>query len=234
MTPPALFPTTRWTLILEAKESAEARRAALVQLFQTYWQPLYVLFRQKGLSPDAAKDAVQALALQLIERGAIEQVDPARGRLRAYLRAAAGNLLANQREAATAQKRGAGAELLPIDLEVAERTAADAAPGPDAAFERAWAEGVMRRALGRLEAEWSAQPRAAPFTLVRAFFGGGPAPAYKDAAAEHRLSVPQLKSLLHRARERFRALLREEVADTVSSPGEVDAEVQSLFEVLAR
>lgn len=230
----SLFPTTRWTLILEAKSSAEARRAALVQLFHVYWQPLYVLFRQKGLAADAAKDAVQSLAVQLIERDAIGHVDPARGRLRAYLRTAAQNLLANQHEAATAQKRGAGAELLPIDLEVAERTVAASGASPDAAFERAWADGVMARSLQRLEREWAEEKRAGPFSLVQQFFGAAAPPAYKDAAQAHGLSVPQLKSLLHRARGRFRVLVREEVADTVNDPGEVDAEVQSLFEVLAR
>lgn len=230
----ALFPTTRWTLILEAKSSAEARRAALVQLFQTYWQPLFVLFRKKGLSPDAAKDAVQQLAMQLIERDAIDQVDPARGRLRGYLRTAAQNLLANQHESAMAQKRGAGAELFAIDLDVAERTAVSPDAQPDVAFERAWADGVMRRSLERLEKEWSDEKRAGPFALVQQFFGADAPPAYKDAAAAHGLSVPQLKSLLHRARGRFRALLREEVADTVGDASQVDAEVQALFEVLSR
>jgi RNA polymerase sigma-70 factor (ECF subfamily) len=229
----ALFPTTRWTLILEAKTSAEARRAALVQLFQTYWQPLFVLFRSKGLPPDAAKDAVQSLAVQLIERDAIAQLDPARGKLRAWLRSAAQNLLANQHEAATAQKRG-GAELVTIDLEVVERTAVAEGVGPDAAFERAWADGVMQRSLQRLEREWAEEQRAGPFILVRQFFSASAPPAYRDAAQAHGLSVPQLKSLLHRARGRFRVLVREEVADTVASPAEVDAEVQALFEVLAR
>jgi RNA polymerase sigma-70 factor (ECF subfamily) len=234
MPPGALFTTTRWTLILEAKSSAEARRAALVQLFQTYWQPLYVLFRKKGLTADAAKDAVQQLAVQLIERDAIDRVDPARGRLRGYLRTAADNLLASQHETATAQKRGAGAELLPIDLQLAERTVAAQTELPDAVFERAWADGVMQRSLARLEREWKEEQRAGPFALVQQFFGGSAPPAYRDAATAHGLSVPQLKSLLHRARGRFRALLREEVADTVATESEVDAEVAALFEVLSR
>src|SRR5690606_27865932 len=101
-----LFPTTRWTLILEARERPELRARALGELSRVYWRPLYVFFRQKGASAESAEDAVQSLLLSLLERDVIERLSPGIGRLRGFLRTAAANHLAKQYEHATAQKRG--------------------------------------------------------------------------------------------------------------------------------
>lgn len=227
------FPTTHWTLILAAKSSPEARRAALTQLMQTYWRPLYVFFRRKGLDGTAAQDAVQDLAVQLLERAAIEKLTPEKGRLRGYLRVAAANLLANRHERDVAQKRGAGAVAVPLDDALAERLARDDAESPEVAFERAWAQAVMQRALQSLEAEFTSGQRTGPFEVVALYFGPGVPPPYREVAQQHGMSLPQLKAFLHRARVRYRELVSAEVAQTVSSPAEVEAEVGELVRVLS-
>lgn len=217
------FPATRWTLILAAREDPLRRRRALEELLAAYWKPLYAGARRRGLPIEDAKDAVQGLFSQLLDRDFPAGLDPSRGPLRAYLKAALQNHLVNRHEADAAQKRGGGRAPVPLDFEVAERHVEDR----EDAFDREWAAGVMERALARLRAEIESS-----YAVVRPFFAFGEAPSYADAARDHAMTVPQLKALLHRARVRFREIVRQEVAET-AAPGEVDAEIAHLLRVLA-
>lgn len=227
----AAFPTTRWTLLLAASESPEAKAAAWKHLVTTYWPPLYAYLRAKGLDAAAAADGVQGLCLELLERDALERLRPDRGSLRGFLKVAAQNHLHRAHEKATAQRRGGDAHAMSLDFELAERLA-DPSLAPDAAFDRAWAQAVFQRSLAALEKEWAS--RAGDFEIIRSFFSpDGAQPAYRDVAEAKGLSIPALKSLLHRARLRFRALLEQEVADTVASADQVPAEVAALLESLA-
>lgn len=227
-----MFPTTRWTLILGARQSPEAAAAAWRQLLSTYWPPLYALFRARGLDAAAAADAVQGLCVELLERDAVEKLSPERGRLRGFLKVAAENFLIRQHEKATAAKRGGDARPVELDVALGERLA-DASLTPELAYERAWALAVFERAMKRLETEWAA--RAGNFELIRRFFSPAEEPpAYRAAAAQYGLAMPQLKSLLHRARLRFRELVEEEVRETLEAGAELEGEVTALLEALGR
>lgn len=226
------FPTTRWTLILAARESPEARAEAWRHLLSTYWPSLYALFRARGLDGTAAADAVQGLCLELLERDVVDTLTPERGRLRGFLKVAAENFLIRQHEKATAQKRGGDARAIELDLALGERLA-DTSLTPDLAFERAWALGVFDRSLLALEQEWAS--RAGDFELIRKFFSPlEEPPAYRDAAEKFGVSIPQLKSLLHRARLRFRELVETQVAQTVGESANLENEVTSLLDSLSR
>ncbi len=226
------FPPTRWTVILSAREDPAARRAALENLLGTVWKPLYFFARRKGLNVEAAKDALQEFCVRLLERDVLAGLDPAKGRLRSYLRTAFANFLVNLHEQRTALKRGGEARGVSLDFDVAEREAGAAPAEPDAAFEREWAVGVMERAHARLRGEFDRGVRAGPLDLFLRYFREGEPPAYAKTAAEQKMSVPQLKAFLHRTRVRFRELVREEVAPTVEDPGEVEAEIGDLLAVL--
>ena len=232
---PSRFPTTRWTLILEGKTSPEARRRAFEELAKVYWRPLYVYLKSRGLDAAGAQDATQELLVALMERDVVNKVEPQRGRLRAYLKTAAQNHLVHRAEKEQALKRGAGVRAVPIDEKLAERLAFDTAH-PDEAFEREWALLVMHRALDTLRAEFESGVRAGPFALVERFFRPGldAQPSYADAAREHGMSLPQLKAFLHRARVRYRELVKEQVLDTVEREADAEAELQALVEVLSR
>jgi RNA polymerase sigma-70 factor (ECF subfamily) len=231
---PGSFPQTRWTLIRSAQASPESRRAALEALLRTYWRPLYVFMRRQGLDAEAAGDAVQDLLIRLLEHDFLERLSPEKGRLRGYLLTAARNHLTHRHERESAARRGSGAVPVPLDMELAERLAAQDAHGPDDAFEREWASSVMERALERLKAEFDSGERKGPFALVLQFFRPGEPPSYQEAAAAHGMSLPQLKAFLHRARVRYRELVRLEVADTVGGPEEAEAELAELLRVLQR
>ena len=226
------FPTTRWTLILGAKESPEAAAEAWRHLLSTYWPPLYAFFRARGLDAAAAADAVQGLAVELLERDVVQKLSPERGRLRGFLKVAGENFLIRQHEKATAAKRGGAGRPLELDSVLGERLASPTL-SPDKAFERAWAVSIFDRALAALEKEWGT--RAGSFEVIRLFFSpAAEPPAYRDVAEKYALSIPQLKSLLHRARLRFRELVEAEVRETVGDGAELQVEVNALLEALGR
>lgn len=229
------FPTTRWTLILAAKTSPEARREALAQLMQIYWRPLYVFFRKKGLDDAGAQDAVQELLVQVIERDAVTKVAPQKGRLRAYLRTMAGHVLINGHERQSAAKRGGPhAIAVTLDERVAASLADAEAESAEQAYDRVWAQSLMNQALEKLEEEFERGLRTGPFEVLAQFFGSGSTPPYKEAATQHGMSMPQLKAFVHRSRVRYRELVKEAVTDTVGESSEAEAELTVVLEALGR
>jgi RNA polymerase sigma factor (sigma-70 family) len=221
------FPTTRWTLVAQAQRGS---REALSELLDRYWLPLYVFARATGLTREAAEDAVQDFAAHAIERGVFAKADSARGKLRTFLKTALRHHLSDQRDKRTAQKRGGRARH--EDLEDAERFLQSAAGDPERLFDQQWAELVMRRALEELERAFTTQALHGDFALVKRYFDGELDGDYERVAKAHHLSVPALKSLLHRARGRYRDLLRAIVKDTVDDQTEPDHELDELVRAL--
>jgi RNA polymerase sigma-70 factor (ECF subfamily) len=228
---PGRFPTTRWSLILDAQHHEPARERALQELLARYWKPVYCYVRRRGLSADAAQDAVQGLFTQLLERDFLRRLDPTRGSLRSFLRKAADHYLINQYAQRTAKKRGGELRLVALDPRLAEELLAASPVDPGLAFDREWALGVMERALARLRTEYESGQRRGNVDTVLAFFGLGEVRSYAQAAAECGMTASQFKAALHRARARFRNILNEEVDETVEGGGEM--ELRRLFEALA-
>lgn len=230
-----VFPQTRWTLIRRVRSDPSAHREELGQLLGDYWKPLYHLGRRKGLSIEAAKDAVQGFLARLLERDFLTSLDPERGRFRSYLRSAFQNYLANLHAHDAAQKRGGNVPTVALDFDLAEAELDATSSDPEAAFDRTWALGVLERALQRLRAEYENGERRGAFEVVLRYFHplGSGAP-YAETAAEFSMTVPQLKSFLHRARARFRCLVREEVSSTLTDPLAADDEISELMRALER
>ncbi|MEZ4359532.1 MAG: hypothetical protein R3B48_05075 [Kofleriaceae bacterium] len=228
-----LFPTTRWAEILEQRSDPARRRQLLGSLAQDYRGPLLVYARCLGLDDPGAEDAVQGFLTSWLERDLASRLDPAKGRLRSYLRTALRRYLADRHEHATAQKRGGAAALTPASLDDVEPFAVSPAESPERAYDRAFARSVLARAFADLEAEFTSGRRAGPFAAVREAFAPELAGAsHAELAARHAMTEPQLASFLHRARGRFRELVRQQVRDLVAEPSQTDAELRSLLESL--
>jgi RNA polymerase sigma-70 factor (ECF subfamily) len=231
------FETTNWSLILLAVGGQdEAARDALARLCETYWPPVYAFVRRRGLQPADAEDRTQAYFARFFEKDYLRDFRPEVGRFRSFLLASVSHFLANEWDRERALKRGGGAVQISLDAASAEerlRLEPVDRLTPEAIFERQWAVALIARCLERLREEQTASGGRARFERLKAFLGGDGAPAdYAALGRELGLSESTLRVAVHRLRRRFAAVLREEVARTVASPAEVDAEIRWLLETL--
>lgn len=229
----ASFATTRWTLILAAQDSdAPKSKAALAELCRTYWQPLYAHARRHPLSPADAEDAVQGFFARLLRLDSVADADRERGRFRAFLLGSFNHYLADLRDHARAEKRGAHL-LAPLNSQAAEAAFAQTpAPDlpPDRAFDRAWALALLSHVTTRLRDEYIATKRTALFDALSPSLAGRRADiAHADIAAKIGLSEPAVRVALHRLRQRYRQLLRDEIAHTVARESDIDDELRLLL-----
>jgi RNA polymerase sigma-70 factor (ECF subfamily) len=233
-----VFVTTHWSVILTAARSDTTRaRAALEKLCQTYWYPLYAYVRSRGHSPEDAKDLTQEFFANLLGRQSLANVDPNRGKFRSFILGAMNYFLANEWAKLQTQKRGRGHETLSLDLAVAERwfgvEPADHAT-PDKAFDKRWASALLNEVLNRLEGEYRREGRISLFNaLKQTLMGRRESQPYANLAERLNMNEGAVRVAVHRLRKRYRELLREEIANTVSSPEEVNEEIHYLFRISA-
>lgn len=234
---PGSFLTTRWSVVRGAAGADEPRaRAALAELCEAYWKPLYAYARRRGSSREDAADSTQAFFARLLEKRDVGGADPARGRFRAYFLGAFKHHLANEVERARAFKRGGGVVPLRLDFDAAEAGLAlePADPRtPERAFERDWALAVLARAFARLEADYRERGRAVLFEALRGTLApGAQAPGWRAIAQTLGQSEGAVKVAAHRLRRGFRAQLRAEIAETVEGEEALEAELAHLIEAL--
>ena len=225
------FPTTQWTLLARASLTEEpGSRQALEELCRRYWTPLHQFIGSRGYTETEAEDLTQEFLLHILEHSTLSRADRLQGRFRSFLLGALSRFLADQYDKRTAQKRGSGAIHLSVDEQT--QNLADER-GAATRFDREWALVVLENALRSLEAENSTPSLATHFAVLRKFLPGSlETPPYEAAAAQIGVTLPAFKSELHRLRTRFRALVRQELAATVSAPHEIDEEMEHLRRVL--
>ncbi|MGB7768832.1 MAG: sigma-70 family RNA polymerase sigma factor [Verrucomicrobiia bacterium] len=233
------FVTTHWSVVLTAGRSDTTRaHAALANLCQTYWYPLYAYVRRRGHSPEDAQDLTQAFFARLLERNWVGQADQQKGRFRSFLLSAMNHFLADEWDKARAQKRGGGILPVPLQFDTAEtRYGHEPADNitPEQNYERRWALTVLDKVLQRLRSEYEQEGKAELFAALNpCLVGDRTAQPYADLAVKLGVSEGAVKSAVHRLRQRYRQLLHDEIAQTVANPGEVDEELHHLFAVLAR
>jgi len=231
----ALFPTTHWSLLAKASLDGNTEgRKALEELCRRYWAPIHQFIRSRGTTDPLAEDLTQEFVLHVIEKSVFNRANRLQGRFRSFLLGALVRFLADKADQRAALKRGGGVRQVSLDADAAVESEAALASMDDAlAFDREWALTILETALGRVRHEYDQARRARAFAVLKSFLPGvGTPPSYEQAAEQAGLTVPALKSEIHRMRRRFRALVREEVALIVSAPHEIDAEMIYLQHVL--
>lgn len=232
------FVTTHWSVVLTAGRSNTPRaREALERLCRTYWYPLYAYVRLRGHSPEDAKDLTQEFFARLLQAQSLANADPNRGKFRSFLLGAMNHCLANEWAKMRAQKRGGGTPAISLDLEAAERRF-ELEPAkeesPDQAFDRRWAAALLSEVLDRLESEYRRAQRGQLFAaLKQTLIGARESQPYAVLAKRLGLNEGAVRTAVHRLRKRYRELIRDEIANTVSSPEEVEAEIRYLFRMSA-
>ena len=230
------FTTTHWSVVLEAQGESPAAQDALEKLCRIYWRPIYSFVQRQGVAPEEAEDITQGFFASLFERGSLSAVRKEKGRLRSYLLGALKYFLADEQRRAMAIKRGKGQRLVSLDelraeeqieLEPADRVTAEMI------YERRWASTVLERVLSRLKDEYRAAGNAALFDALKQLLPDEPgAPSQAEMAAQLGMTENALRQAFYRFRQRYQSLLREEIAHTVATPGDIEDELRHLIAVI--
>lgn len=229
------FSTTRWSVVQAAAVlSNKQAMAAMERLFRSYWQPLYLFLRREARTKEQAEDLLQEFFVRLHDGRLLSSVTPERGRFRTIMLAALRNLDRDFFKASRAQKRGAGAEMVSLDVAMAEerwKEVADAGLSPEVAFDRAWALALLKRAGERLGEECAAEGKAALFTeLFPHVTGGDKAGEFPAVAGRLGMGEKTARVALSRLRRRYAAAIRAEVSHTVGSEADEKDELRYLLE----
>jgi RNA polymerase sigma-70 factor (ECF subfamily) len=237
---PDRFEQTQWSLVLAAGAADSGADAALATLCRNYWYPLYAYVRQRGSSHHDAEDLTQAFFGKLLEKNYVGAASRERGRFRTFLLTSLRNFLANEWDHRSARKRGGGVVFIPLDADAADRFEREAQTvgarnlNPEQYFARQWAHAVLDRALISLGTSYSSKGQAALFEALKPSITlGADAVPQARVAAELGMETNAVKVAAHRLRQRYREILREEIAQTLESEADVEEEFHVLREVLS-
>lgn len=230
------FATTSWSMVLEAASDRNSNNgdAALSELCQQYWFPLYSFVRRKGYDRSQSEDLTQAFFADLLEKDRLKHAEPSRGSFRSFLLASLANFMANQWRAENTQKRGGGTSILSIDFDEADirytgQQGEDLTP--EKIFERSWALSILDQTLAAVSKQYSDIGKQELFGHIKGFLTGDPQP-YQELAALTGMREGALKVAVHRLRQRYGQQLRLQIARTISDTDKVDEELASLFQAL--
>lgn len=231
------FHTTQWSLVVAAAGShGESSTAALADLCQAYWYPLYAFLRRRGNSAEDARDLTQGFFATLLEKDYLADADPERGRFRSFLVTAIARYAAKEHDKAAAQKRGGGARPLSFDFDDGERRyLCEPADNwtPERIFDRRWALTLLERTLARLRQEHQSTGKLDQFDALKTFLTGeSGATPLRQVAEKLDMTEGAVKVAVHRLREKYRERLRSEIAQTVESTEDVDDELRLLLQAL--
>jgi RNA polymerase sigma-70 factor (ECF subfamily) len=225
-------------VLLAAQSQTAGFKDALAELCNLYWYPLYGFMRQRGYSPEDAQDLTQGFFTHLLERKALTRVYRQRGRFRSFLLAALQNYLSNEAARSGCLKRGGKAEFVSLDLQRAEdRYGLEPVEAltPEKVFDARWAMALLAKAMERLSRDYVDQGKTNTFEALKDFLdplNSKELPPYEQVADQLKVSVAAVKTLIHRLRKQYTALVREEISRTVSDAGDVGAETHELCEAL--
>jgi len=234
----AAFSTTHWSVVLTAgQDDLAGAAAALEELCRKYWYPIYAFVRRRGAERTEAEDLTQGFFAHLLEMETLKKVDRRKGKFRTFLLSALTKYLSNEWDRRQTAKRGGGRRIISLDEAAAEHlySLEPVEPGsPEKQFDRGWACALADRVLGVLRAEYRAAGKGDLLAQLEPSLAREPVPGrYADWAAALGLSEGAVRVALHRLRRRFGELLREEIAQTVASPAEVDEEIRHLFAAIS-
>jgi RNA polymerase sigma factor (sigma-70 family) len=225
-------------VLLSAQSQAPGSQATLAELCRIYWYPIHMVARRRGHSPDDAQDLTPGFFLHLLEQQALSSVDRLKGKFRLFLLASLKNHLPDAIDWARRLKRAGDKEFVHLDTEEAEeryRLEPVESLTAEKMLDARWAMTLLAEALNRLRKEYISEGKASTFEALKGFLDpvkGKAPPSYKEVANQLHVTTGGVKTLIHRLRRRYTALLREEVGRTVSEQVEIDEEIHALCEAL--
>jgi RNA polymerase sigma factor (sigma-70 family) len=243
-TPSGTFVTTCWNLILSGADSEGGERkirAALAELCRVYWRPIFFFVARRGYSPEDAEDLTQDFFLKILKGGWLQKADPTRGRFRSLLLKSVQSFLNDAADRTKAHKRGGDVSFIPWDpwmteapSELALSSEALNSWTAERLFDAGWAATVVQRAIRRLCEECECKGRLRVFEVLNPYLTAERDDiSYARLATKLRVAEATVKKLLYHMRQRYRFLLRDEVAQTIADPADVEDELRYLCGALA-
>ena len=231
------FATTHWSVVLSAGQASSSQVSeSLEKLCRAYWPPLYSYIRRQGHGPEAAQDLTQAFFAKLLQKNFWARADPQKGRFRSFLLTALRHFMADERDRGKTAKRGGGCSLISLDEHASEERFLEGLGrnlSSEQQFDRQWADTVLQQARAKLRQECVAAGKSGLYDRVSLADGRSDSALPLAVMAEELgMSVSAVKSAASRMRQRYGELVRQEVAHTVSSPAEIEAEIRHLLSVI--
>ncbi len=231
------FTTTRWSLVIQAAqtESREESQAALRELCETYWQPVYHYLRADGKSPEEAMDIVQGFMAWLLEKANLARASSDRGKFRSYLLGALKHYLYDLRKKEGAMKRGGNCQFLSIDVAPLEKSFAFHSidkETPETIYRRQWAYTLLKRVLEEVREAYKKQGRESIFEELKLALTGDLHDTYAEIGQRLNMSEGAIKVAVHRLKKSYRQTLVAQVAETVDEHTTVKEEIEALLEAL--
>ena len=229
------FATTRWSVVVRATDpSNEEAHAAMQELCESYWQPLYSFVRGKGYGANEAADLTQGFFVHLLEKKVLEKTSQHRGKFRSFLLACIQNFLNNEFDKNNAVKRGGRITKLSLDMVDAELRFAlhSKEPSPEVVFEKEWANSLLNRVNDRMQVAENAQRAEFEYSLNKFLTTEPTENSYDEIATEFGMTRVAVRVAVFRLREKFRKILREEVAQTITDADSIEEEISHLLDVL--
>ena len=234
-TPPVRFQTTCWSILLRAATDSNAARAALEHLCQTYWFPVYSYVRRRGNTQHDAADLTQKFFVNMMEKEFLKRLPTEDMRFRAYLLTALKNFMTGDWRKRTAARRGGLLTTLTLDdAEIQYQKDLSDKCTAETLFERRWVESLLKCALNRLKSEYTHANKTELFDAVHGYLvAGSDQIPQSEIATRLDMSTAAVAMSVHRLRKRYGQIIREEIANTVASPDEVNDELNRLMVILA-
>ena len=241
------FPSTAWQLLddVRAKSApnAESYRAAINRLTCLYWRPVYGFLRARGQTHEAAEELTQEFWLWCFEKRVLSVADPQRGRFRSFLLAVLKNFVADHSPDRQRRQSAFEVGLVPVSVLARgkEEESACFEPAqsltPDEIFMRRWAESLILAVGEQLRMRCIERGRTDWYVIFERFHfppPGSKRPSQEELAASLGVSRDQIRYALDQTGDQFGHLLREMLADQVTTPAELNSELVELERLLGR
>ena len=233
------FETTHWSMVVSSREKDSGiRRQSLGKLCELYWYPLFVFLRRKGFDPDASSDLVQGFFVELIDKEFLDAVSPDKGRFRWFLKSAIKRYTAKQLEKQSAQKRGGDRTFFSLDVQDAEQKY-QMEPvenwSAEKLFDRQWGLTVLQQALTALATEYESKKKSELYSALQKTLSGQQMTQeeYQEIGDRFQMTANAVKVTALRLRQKYRDMIREIVAQTVTESDRVSDEIDELFNALS-
>lgn len=235
---PQAFAATRWSMVFRAAAPDEKQsKKDLEEICRACWYPIYAFVRRQGYSPEDAQDLAQGFFVHLLENNVLSHADPERGRFRSFLLGAVRHFVSNEARKKRAEKRGGKVSFVSVHADEAEERYEREIAHPDTPeklFQRSWAENIIQRAVDALEKNYEKQGKLDLFHALQPFLTGNSNPSsYEELGRSLGMSSGTIAVAVFRMRKRYGELLRNEIAQTVEDPADIEHEIRTLLEALA-